>query len=118
MKKEEMVNIQSRQQALAAIDLERERQEKLKQDGRFRHTTFDTGLQAAEKLAVIVEEVGEVSRNVLARAYLVTDGNRTDRVLFTELTQIAALCCGWMERLIANGEPDLLFLLSLLDEAL
>jgi hypothetical protein len=95
-----------RQQALAAIDLERARQEKLKQDGRFLHTMFDMGLQEAERLALIVEEIGEVSRNVQARAHLVTDGNRTDRALFIELTQVAALCCGWMERLVANDEPQ------------
>ncbi len=95
-----------RRQALAAIDLERARQEKLKQDGKFRHTMFSVGLQEAERLALIIEEVGEVSRNVQARAHLVTDGNRTDRALFVELTQVAALCCGWMERLIANGEPE------------
>lgn len=95
-----------RQWALATIDLERARQEKLKQDGRFLHTTFDMGLQEAEKLAMIVEEIGEVSRNVLARAHLVTDGDYADRALLTELTHVAALCCGWMERLIANGEPE------------
>ena len=92
----------ARQHALAAIDLERARQEKLKQDGRFRYTIFDTGLQEAEKLTLITEEVGEVGRNVLARAHLTTDGDRTDRALFVELTQVAALCCGWMERLIAS----------------
>ena len=93
--------------AFCLIRAERERQERLKQEGRFRYTLLDTGIQESEKLACIVEEVGEVGRNVLARAHLVFDGDLEDTALLSELTQVAALACAWMERLVSNTPaPD------------
>ena len=60
---------------------ERNRQESLKQQGRFRHTPYDVGMMEPEKLACLMEEVGEIARNVMARSYLVTDGDRNDIAL-------------------------------------
>ena len=88
--------------ALFLIRRERERQELLKEDGVFRHTLADMGMQEPEKLACITEEVGEISRNVLTRAHLTTDGDLGDAALLSELTQVAALACAWMERLVSN----------------
>jgi hypothetical protein len=96
--------LQYRQEAVTLIIHERERQENLKAEGRFKHTPFDTGMQEPEKLASILEECGEVARNTLSRSYLVTDGERDDQALLRELTQVAALSCAWMERLIANKD--------------
>ena len=92
--------------AFCLIRAERERQERLKQEGRFRYTLLDTGIQESEKLACIVEEVGEVGRNVLARAHLVFDGDLEDTALLSELTQVAALACAWMERLVSTQQED------------
>ena len=88
--------------ALFLIRRERERQELLKEDGVFRHTLADMGMQEPEKLACITEEVGEISRNVLTRAHLTTDGDLGDAALLEELAQVAALACAWMERLVSN----------------
>ena len=60
------------------------------------------GMQEPEKLACITEEVGEISRNVLTRAHLTTDGDLGDAALLGELAQVAALACAWMERLVSN----------------
>ena len=93
--------------ALFLIRRERERQELLKEDGVFRHTLADMGMQEPEKLACITEEVGEISRNVLTRAHLTTDGDLGDAALLGELAQVAALACAWMERLVSNTPaPD------------
>lgn len=85
--------------ALAAVGTERKRQLALKDEGRFSYTLSDDGMTDFERLACIVEEVGEVGRNVLRRAGLATDGDDNDAALRKELSQIAALAVAWMERL-------------------
>lgn len=93
---------------LHEIHIERRRQEKLKAEGRFSHTPADGELELPEpfKLAMIVEELGEVGRNVLARSELVTDGDTNDEALHKELCQVAALAVAWMERLTWRMEGD------------
>lgn len=88
-----------RHDAIGDIFNERQRQVRLKAEGRFKHTPADDEMSDGERLATIIEEVGEVGRNVLCRAGLVTDGDPSDSALRTELAQIAALCVAWMERL-------------------
>jgi hypothetical protein len=90
--------------ALDMVNKERDRQNKLKAQGRFVHTPFDVLMAEPEKLATILEELGEVARNTLRRGHLVTDGDSRDEALLTELSQVAALTLAWMERLIANRE--------------
>lgn len=82
---------------LDAIHRERTRQERLKENGRFRFTCADHGITEAEKLSILVEEVGEVARAVAERADLVTDKQRGD--LRTELIQVAAVATAWAESL-------------------
>lgn len=84
---------------LITVGSERKRQLLLQKQGRFKYTLSDEGLTDAERLACIVEEVGEVGRNVLARASLVSDGEESPEALRKELCQIAALAVAWMERL-------------------
>lgn len=91
-----------RHDCLDMIETERERQLALKAEGRFQYTPSDIELYEAEILAMIVEEVGEVARNVLARANLVTDGDQTIPALMKELSQVAALSLAWMERLMTE----------------
>ena len=45
---------------------ERERQETLRVEGRFEYTLDEAGMSNTEKLAVIMEEVGEVAKECLA----------------------------------------------------
>jgi hypothetical protein len=89
---------------LERITTERQRQEELRDAGRFEHTCGDVpGLANTEKLAVLVEEVGEVAREVLTAAELVYDGQPNRRKLAEELTQISAISAAWLEALIKEG---------------
>jgi hypothetical protein len=91
--------ITRRQVALNSVSLERDRQERLRADGKFAWTAADsvnpcTGnyILRAEVLAVLVEEVGEVAR-------VVCDGLADQVKLRAELCDTAAVCVAWIERL-------------------
>lgn len=86
-------------EAIVLILEERDRQDELKAEGRFKMTLADP-MPDAEKLACILEECGEVARNVLARMQLVNDGSTDDDELRKEIVQIAALSLAWVESLI------------------
>lgn len=86
---------------LSEVRYERHRQEQLKAEGRFEHTLADPEMSETYKMACILEEIGEVARNLLARASLVTDGDASDKALRKELIQVAALTVAWLE-----GETD------------
>lgn len=85
--------------ALSEVEEERERQLKLKAEDCYAYTPSDDELNNPLRLAMIVEEVGEVARNVLSGAGLVADGQSSDLAQRAELCQVAALCVAWMERL-------------------
>ena len=78
---------------------ERRRQDELKAAGRFRFTCADYGMLDADKLCVLTEEVGEVAREVLSLATLVTDGAGKREALRQELVQVAAIAVAWIEAL-------------------
>ena len=86
------------------VETERKRQLILKAQGRFKYTPSDEELTDFERLAMIAEELGEVSRNCLARAELVTDGEKSDPALYKELGQVAALSVAWMQSLDIEGD--------------
>lgn len=86
--------------AMQVVGLERHRQLILKDSGRFKYTPSDDGLTDWQRFGMVLEEVGEVARNLLARDCLVQDGDVTDEELLTELSQVAALTVAWMERLV------------------
>jgi hypothetical protein len=81
---------------VAEVYRERLRQDELKRAGRFSHTCADD-LPNGDKLAVLVEEVGEVSRAVIEHAKLANDVHGKD--LRKELIQVAAVCVAWAESL-------------------
>lgn len=81
--------------ALRDVYRERVRQDQLKAAGRFELTCADAELPASEKLAILVEEVGEVARAVLERADLVADKHGSS--LRDELIQVAAVALAWAE---------------------
>ena len=81
---------------------ERSRQNELKQRGDFPYTCADTEMLQSERLAVLVEEVGEVSRALLNAGQLSNDSSPKE--LRTELIQCAAICIAWLESLY---KPDI-----------
>jgi hypothetical protein len=78
----------------ALID-ERNRQERLRNDGKFPFTCATVpGLTNPEKLAVLAEEFGEVARHVTEQVC----GNKINLLeLRDELVQVAAVCVAWLE---------------------
>jgi hypothetical protein len=88
---------------MSEIMQERARQETLKEEGRFKFTCADEGMGNAERLACVVEEVGEVAAEVLTLRRLTTDrdGGRKSfedpAELRGELVHVAALVVGWLE---------------------
>jgi hypothetical protein len=79
------------------VHTERVRQEKLKREGRFKHTLADPEMPDALKLAAVMEEVAEVGKNLLTRAGLVQDGDPSLVAIYTEVKQVGALSVAWME---------------------
>ena len=75
-----------RQDVLAEVGRERSRQEQLKAKGKFTYTCADAEMPDGQRLAVLVEEVGEVARAM-------NDG----KGLREELIQVAAVAVAWVE---------------------
>lgn len=80
--------------ALEDVAREMARQVVLKKAGRFKFTCSDSGMSNAEKLAVLVEEVGEVARAVMENARLANDVHGAE--LRKELIQVAAVAAAWV----------------------
>jgi hypothetical protein len=87
--------------ALLSVAGERLRQEQLKKEGRFDFTCADPDLSDFAANAILLEEVGEVAREVLALAGLVRETGSRDK-LRGELVQVAAVAVAWIEKL--DGE--------------
>jgi hypothetical protein len=82
---------------------ERQRQEDLCRAGVFKETlaAYPGTLSASDKLAVLAEEFGEVSREV---ADAVGGKPLRDLCLRAELIQVAACCVAWVEGLDAERD--------------
>lgn len=89
--------------AIAAVLAERERHDELKAAGRFLHTIADAEMADADRLAALVEEIGEVARALQERSGSVNDRRGSDVDLRKELSQVAAIAVGWIERLDADA---------------
>jgi NTP pyrophosphatase (non-canonical NTP hydrolase) len=87
-----MIDLNAQDRAIAAIRVERMRQERLKAAGKFHHTAADVDLPCVLKLPILVEEVGEVARALC-------DGTN----LREELIQVAAVALAWLEGLEADS---------------
>jgi hypothetical protein len=89
--------------AVNGILAERRRKDQLKTEGRFKFTCADQGMGNMERLACVMEEVGEVAAEELTLRRLTRDRDRgrksfEDPVeLRKEVTQVAALCLAWLE---------------------
>jgi len=79
------------EEVLSQVALERQRQDQLKALGKFQYTCADPQPGSGAKLAILMEEVGEVARE------LNEDGMAFK--LREELIQVAAVACAWIEAL-------------------
>lgn len=77
------------------------RQLELKASGRFRYTCADPEMTDPERLAVLMEEVGEAARAVLEMGNLANDTHRTE--LRKELVQVAAVAASWVAGMDRRG---------------
>jgi hypothetical protein len=87
-----------RQQVLDRIDIERIRQENLREAGRFTHTAASNGISEADRLAILTEEVGEVAGEVLGFSGLAADRGDGGR-LRKEVLHVASVAVAWLEYL-------------------
>lgn len=84
---------------LKLIQLERGRQEALKQAGKFQFTCADT-VSDWKKLPILLEEVGEVAKAM----------NEDDFIgIVKELIQVAAVCVAWLESSTNESIQKLLY---------
>lgn len=90
-------------EAVGLVSRERVHQLRLKAEGRFDYTASDIEVSETLKLLMIQEEVGEVARNIMARAGIVTDGDPTTEALVKELVQVAALSLAFVEGLLKRS---------------
>lgn len=96
-----------RPSVMQMILLERQRQEDLKRMGKFEYTCADRELFDSAKLAILVEEVGEVAKA------LNEDGvdPSYSKALRDELVQVATVCAAWLESMgiPLNDSASILF---------
>jgi NTP pyrophosphatase (non-canonical NTP hydrolase) len=94
--------------ALVNVKHERFEQERLKAEGRFRFTCADPDLSMGEKLAILMEEVGEVAQQVLEQPdrRLAFDSSGSRQELREELEQVAAVAVAWVESLLAEAVSE------------
>lgn len=89
------------QRVFRLILVERDRQERLKAQGKFLYTCADKELGHSDCAIVLGEEVGEVCRAVLNVKGLAKDtgydGDSKLHHLRAELVQVAAVACAWLE---------------------
>lgn len=84
---------------VADVLRERDRQDQLKASGRFKFTCADPELIDTQRLAILLEEVGEAGRAILNQIGLAKDqGYRIGHDhLRTELIQVMAVALAWVE---------------------
>lgn len=91
--------------ALSAVAAERGRQDTRKAKGRFAFICADKELSPDAKFVILAEEFGEVARevNVISGRRAPRDAEGTDKALYAELTQVAAVAVAWMESLLETA---------------
>lgn len=93
--------------AIEAILDERLRQDKLKEEGRFKYTCADQELSFTDCMMVLMEEVGELCRAHLEASHLTFDrladhveGKVGEQKVAEECTQVAAVALAMLERFV------------------
>lgn len=87
------------QEVFRHILAERQRQDTLREQGRFRFTCADPEMGSISKALVLGEEYGEVCRALLSFHLLAYDTPEkgSSKHLQKELIQVAAVACAWLE---------------------
>lgn len=98
-----MIPEYEREKIFSDIVEERERQEKLRLEGKFAYGPESDELTNSEKLAILMEEVGEVARAVCED---IPGSAENLANLREELVQVAALAVGWLEGLEYQDQTD------------
>ncbi len=89
-----MVSIERFERISQRVLFERGRQDRLKSEGRFRHTLDDNpGYTDEERLIALLEEVTEVGKAIMGEKGHIIDGGDIEK----ELIQVAALAFAWLE---------------------
>jgi len=97
------INLAIHDKVLSAITDERVRQEQLRMYDKFAWTCLDKNISNSEKLAVLAEEFGKVSREVVEQLIARSKysdkevSNVFDEKIQKELVQVAAVCVAWLE---------------------
>lgn len=97
--------------AIEAILDERLRQDKLKEEGRFKYTCADPELSFENCMMVLIEEVGELCRAHMEAAHLTFDRKERpfeelDEKVQTECIQVAAVALAIVERFVGEISVD------------
>ncbi|WP_001021128.1 hypothetical protein [Leptospira interrogans] len=79
------------------IKIERIRQERLQQTDLIPYTAASINVTNYQKIAILAEEVGEISK--VLNDYHKTDADQLSSDLKLELIQAAAVCVAWLESL-------------------
>lgn len=79
------------------IKIERIRQEHLQRTDLIPYTAASTNVTNYQKIAILAEEVGEISK--VLNDYYKTDADQRLSDLKSELIQAAAVCVAWLESL-------------------
>lgn len=87
--------IANRTNVFHGVFLEMKRQQRLKEEGRFKYTCRDPEMSHPERITVLMEEVGEAARAVLELGDLANDKHNAN--LRKELIQVAAVALSWVE---------------------
>jgi NTP pyrophosphatase (non-canonical NTP hydrolase) len=96
-----MMNAGKLTDALDCIYQERHRQEQLKAVGKFKYTCSDSEMETADRLAALMEEVGEVATALLEMRGEATARDPEKKAdLKKELIQVAAVATAWVEYLM------------------
>ena len=87
---------------------ERIRQERLKREGKFKHTCAEPDMLASEKYLVLAEETGEVARAILNLQNFSRDYGADLGKVRKELIEVAAVSVAWIEFIdsVLYGEPS------------
>jgi NTP pyrophosphatase (non-canonical NTP hydrolase) len=84
---------------LNEISHERVHQERLQRTGKFDFTCADPKVASLAKLPVLIEEAGEVAKELIER-------NGGTQHLYEELVQVAVVSGAWAESLVPSLRPD------------
>jgi hypothetical protein len=88
---------QIRELIYAEIDAERNRQQRLQREGKFKYSCDSTLISSPLKLTILAEEFGEVAREVFEMHDKGDFTTARKAALRKELIQVAAVAVAWLE---------------------